>query len=140
MSAAHLELGNYEVCKQISSEIIKENDQLERAHINLIISMALLGEYNKSLALCEQRITVNSKYWKLYFCKAYVLSLIGNYEEATANYSISITKNLLNDPKSYILQAGCLATIDQLDAAMKSMQYAELAMRDDEKKNCHQHY
>lgn len=53
MSAGHLELGNYEVSKQISSEIIKENNELERAHINLIISTALLGDYNKSLALCD---------------------------------------------------------------------------------------
>lgn len=35
------------------------------------------------------------------------------------NYSISITKNVVNDPKSYILQAGCLSLINEDEAASK---------------------
>lgn len=45
------------------------------------------------------------------------------------NYSISITKNVVNDPKSYILQAGCLSLINEDEAASKSMHYAIMAVK-----------
>lgn len=37
---------------------------------------------------------------------------MAKFEEALINYSIAITKNILNNPRTYILQAFCFVAQD----------------------------
>ncbi len=52
----------------------------------------------------------------------------------------AITKNINNNPKSYILQAACFASLFDLENAKKNIGYAQMAMGEDKKKNCEDLY
>lgn len=61
---------------------------------------------------------------------------MGKYEEASNSYGIAITKNIYNNPRTYMLQAGCLAAMSESANAIKNMHYAQTALKDDEDRNC----
>ena len=57
-------------------------------------------------------LMLNNRNWRFYLVRGYTQSHMGNYEEASNSYGIAIAKNAYNNPRTYMLQAGCLAAMN----------------------------
>lgn len=79
LCAAHLELGHFGICQEICNRMLAEDPEMEDAYFYMAISLASLQKFDQSLNICNQRLKFNTKNWKLYFAKAYVLEKMAKY-------------------------------------------------------------
>ena len=54
---------------------------------------------------------------------------MGRFEDASDCLALAIAKNSYNNPRAYILQAGCFAYLGEATNAMKNMHYAQSAVK-----------
>jgi tetratricopeptide (TPR) repeat protein len=74
-------------------------------------------------------LKLNNRNWRFYFTKAIVLKIMGRFEDASDCLALAIAKNSYNNPRAYILQAGCFAYLGEATNAMKNMHYAQSAVK-----------